>query len=100
MKDVYEPGYTGKVMTLSAAIEERKVTPSTVFTVPYGFKVGGTIFHDHQKHATERLTTTGILAESSNVGAIQVGEKLDNKVLYGYLRKVGVGRGTGSGLPG
>jgi cell division protein FtsI (penicillin-binding protein 3) len=100
VQDVYEPGSTGKVMTLSAAIEERKVTPSTVFTVPYGFKVGGTIFHDHQKHATERLTTTGILAESSNVGAIQVGEKLDNNVLYGYLRKFGVGSGTGSGLPG
>jgi cell division protein FtsI (penicillin-binding protein 3) len=100
VQDVYEPGSTGKVMTLSAAIEERKVTPSTVFTVPYGFKVSNTIFHDHVKHPTERLTTTGILAESSNVGAIQVGEKLHNNVLYSYLRKFGVGSTTGSGLPG
>jgi len=100
VQDVYEPGSTGKVMTLSAAIEEGKVSPSTVFTVPYGFKVGGTVFHDHAKHPTERLTTTGILAESSNVGAIQVGEKLNNNVLYNYLRKFGVGSTTGSGLPG
>jgi cell division protein FtsI (penicillin-binding protein 3) len=100
VQDVYEPGSTGKVMTLSAAIEERKVTPSTIFTIPYGFKVGGTVFHDHEKHPIERLTTTGILAESSNVGAIQVGEKLDNKLLYSYLRKFGVGSATGSGLPG
>jgi len=100
VQDVYEPGSTGKVMTLSAAIEEKKVTPSTVFTIPYGFKVGGTVFHDHAKHPTEYLTTTGILAESSNVGAIQVGEKLDNNVLYSYLRKFGVGSTTGSGLPG
>jgi cell division protein FtsI (penicillin-binding protein 3) len=100
VQDVYEPGSTGKVMTLAAAIEEKKVTPSTLFTVPYGFKVGGTTFHDHAPHPTEHLTTTGILAESSNVGAIQVGEKLDNNVLYGYLRKFGVGSTTGSGLPG
>lgn len=100
VQDVYEPGSTGKVMTLSAAIEEGKVNPSTVFTVPYTLKVSHTIFHDHEKHATERLTTTGILAESSNVGAIQVGEKLNDKVLYAYLRKFGVGTNTGSGLPG
>lgn len=100
VQDVYEPGSTGKVMTLSAAIEEGKVTPSTVFTVPYTLKVAKTVFRDHEKHPTERLTTAGILAVSSNTGTIQVGEKLDNRVLYDYLRKFGVGSSTGSGLPG
>jgi cell division protein FtsI (penicillin-binding protein 3) len=100
VQDVYEPGSTGKVMTLSAAIEEGKVSPTTVFTIPNGFKVGGTVFHDHAPHPTEHLTVTGILAESSNIGAIQVGEKLGSQVLYNYLRKFGVGDSTGSGLPG
>ena len=35
VQDVYEPGSTGKVMTLAAAIEEKKITPETVITVPY-----------------------------------------------------------------
>ena len=100
VQDVYEPGSTGKVMTLAAAIEERKVTPSTVFTVPYAFKVSNRTFHDHEKHPTERLTTTGILAASSNVGAIKIGQKLKNSTLYSYLGKFGVGINTGSGLPG
>lgn len=100
VQDVYEPGSTGKVMTMAAAIEEKKVTPTTVFTVPYAFKVARTTFHDHEKHSTERLTTSGILAVSSNTGAIQVGEKLKNQVLYSYLAKFGVGSITGSGLPG
>lgn len=100
VQDVYEPGSTGKVMTLSAAIEEGKVTPTTVFTIPQSIKVANRMFHDHDKHSVEKLTTTGILAASSNVGAIQVGEKLDNSVLYSYLRKFGVGTSTGSGLPG
>ena len=100
VQDVYEPGSTGKVMTLAAAIEEEAITPSTVFTIPYKFKVSNQTFRDHEKHPTERLTSTGILAESSNVGAIMIGERLKNSVLYSYLRKFGVGTNTGSGLPG
>lgn len=100
VQDVYEPGSTGKVMTLAAAIEEGAITPTTVFTIPYTFKVSNRTFRDHEKHPTERLTTTGILAASSNVGAIKIGEKLKNSVLYSYLRKFGVGTNTGSGLPG
>ena len=100
VQDVYEPGSTGKVMTMAAALEEAKITPTTLFTVPDSFKVSNMVFHDHDKHATEQLTPTGILAISSNVGAIKVGEKLSNDVLYSYLKKFGVGTDTGSGLPG
>lgn len=100
VQDVYEPGSTGKVMTLSAALEEGKITPSTLFAVPDSLKVSNRLFHDHEKHATEQLTPTGILAISSNIGAIKVGEKLSDSTLYSYLRKFGVGTNTGSGLPG
>jgi cell division protein FtsI (penicillin-binding protein 3) len=100
VQDVYEPGSTGKVMTLSAALEEGKITPITLLTVPDSFKVSNRVFHDHDKHPTEALTPTGILAFSSNVGAIKVGEKLSNSTLYQYLKKFGVGTNTGSGLPG
>ena len=100
VQDVYEPGSTGKVMTLSAALEEGKITPTTIFTVPDSLKVSNRTFRDHEKHPIEALTPTGILAISSNVGAIKVGEKLSNSTLYSYLKKFGVGTGTGSGLPG
>jgi cell division protein FtsI (penicillin-binding protein 3) len=100
VQDVYEPGSTGKVMTLSAALEEGKITPITLLRVPDSLKVSNRIFHDHDKHPTEALTPTGILAISSNVGAIKVGEKLSNSILYQYLKKFGVGANTGSGLPG
>ena len=100
VQDVYEPGSTGKVMTLAAALEEGKITPSTLFSVPDTLKVSNRTFRDHEKHAVEQLTPTGILAISSNVGAIKVGEKLSNSTLYGYLKKFGVGINTGSGLPG
>ena len=59
VQDVYEPGSTGKVITVAAAIEEKKITPTSVFTIPYELKIGTRKYHDHEKHATERLTTSG-----------------------------------------
>ena len=100
VQDVYEPGSTGKVMTMAAALEEKTITPTTVFTVPYMLKRAGSTFHDHEHHATQQLTTSGILAVSSNTGTIQVGETLSHDTLYNYLRKFGIGTKTGSGLPG
>ncbi len=100
VQDVYEPGSTGKVMTLAAALEEKKVTPETVLTIPYALKRSVKVFHDHEPHPDQRLTTAGVLAVSSNTGSIKIGEMLSNVKLYDYLTKFGIGTKTGSGLPG
>ena len=100
VQDVYEPGSTGKIMTLAAALEEKKITPETVLSVPYSIKRGGDTFHDHERHPVQKLTTSGILAVSSNTGTIKIGEMLSNDTLHNYLTKFGVGVSTGSGLPG
>jgi cell division protein FtsI (penicillin-binding protein 3) len=100
VQDVYEPGSTGKVMTLAAALEEKKVTPETVLTIPYALKRSTKVFHDHEPHPDQRLTTAGVLAVSSNTGSIKIGEMLSNDSLYNYLTKFGIGIKTGSGLPG
>ena len=71
VQDVYEPGSTGKVMTLAAALEEGKITPETVFTVPDSLKRSDKVFRDHEPHEDQRLTASGILAVSSNTGSIK-----------------------------
>jgi cell division protein FtsI (penicillin-binding protein 3) len=98
--DVYEPGSTGKVMTIAAAMEEKKITPETVLTIPDKLKRSIKVFKDHEPHPTQRLTTAGILAVSSNTGSIKIGEMISNDKLYDYLTKFGIGTKTGSGLPG
>jgi len=98
--DVYEPGSTGKVMTVAAAMEEKKITPETVLTIPDKLKRSVKVFRDHEPHPTQRLTTAGILAVSSNTGSIKIGEMISNDKLYDYLTKFGIGSKTGSGLPG
>jgi len=100
VQEVYEPGSTGKVITVAAALQEGLVTPQSIFTIPYKMKVADEYFHDHEKHPTQRLTTTGLLAVSSNTGSIQIGQKLGKDSLYNYLRKFGIGQSTNSKLPG
>ena len=100
VQEVYEPGSTGKVITVAAAMQEGLVSPDTVFTIPYSIKVSDAVFSDHEKHPTQRLTTTGVLAISSNTGSIQIGQKLGKDNLYEYLRKFGIGESTNSKLPG
>jgi len=98
--DVYEPGSVNKVITMSAGLQDKLVTPDSRFIIPGSLDVDGTQFHDAESHGTERLTLTGILAKSSNIGAIKVAERLGPQRLDHYLLAYGFGRPTGVGLPG
>ena len=100
VQDVYEPGSTGKVITYAAALEEKKLTANSVYTVPYSMKVSGSKFSDHERHPTQRLTATGALAVSSNTASIKIGQQLGSNTLYQYLTDFGFGKSTGSHLPG
>ncbi len=97
--DVFEPGSTAKVITLAAALEEGTATPRTHIVVPPSLRRGGTVFHDDEVHGTEKLTVTGVLAKSSNLGTIKIGEQLPAATFASYLRKFGLGQPTGVGLP-
>jgi cell division protein FtsI (penicillin-binding protein 3) len=96
----FEPGSVNKVITMSAALEDGLVTPNSRFVIPPSISVAGTSFHDAEVHGTERLTLTGILAKSSNIGAIKVAERLGPERLDHYLQAYGYGQRTGVGLPG
>ncbi len=98
--DVYEPGSVNKVITIGAALQRGLVTPDTPITVPPTLKVAGSTFHDAEKHGTEHLTVTGVLAKSSNIGAIKIAEKVGKHGMYHFLRSFGFGTRTGIGLPG
>jgi cell division protein FtsI (penicillin-binding protein 3) len=98
--DTYEPGSVNKVITMSAALQEGLVTPTSPFKIPPQLHYAGTTFHDAEQHGTERLTLTGVLAKSSNIGTIEVARKLGAAKLYAYLRGYGFGSVTGTGLPG
>lgn len=99
----YEPGSTFKAVPVAGALQDRVVTPETPFTVPYSIQVADRVISDAHGHGTETMTPGEILAESSNVGAIQIGLRLNQErgkaAFDEWMRKFGFGEPTGIGMP-
>jgi cell division protein FtsI (penicillin-binding protein 3) len=96
---VYEPGSTFKLVTISAALEEKLTNPDEVFDCQMGSIVyNGMRIRDSKPHGL--LPVWGVLAESSDVGAIKIALRLGEDRFYKYIRAYGFGQQTGIELPG
>ena len=96
---IYEPGSTFKLVTISAALEEKITNPDEVFDCQMGAIVyNGMRIRDSKPHGL--LPVWGVLAESSDVGAIKIALRLGEDRFYRYIRAYGFGQQTGIELPG
>jgi cell division protein FtsI (penicillin-binding protein 3) len=96
---LYEPGSVFKIVTLSAAIDQRIVNPDDVIDCQNGaIYIAGHRIRDHKPFGL--LTVSQVLANSSDVGAIKVGLRLGAPKFYDYIRAFGFGQPTGVDLPG
>lgn len=98
--NVYEPGSTSKLITASAALEAGVVNPSTMFTVADRLQIYDSTFGDSEDHPTARWNTTDIITTSSNIGTIQIAQKLGKDKLDSFQRAFGYGSKTGLNYPG
>jgi len=95
----YEPGSTFKAFTVSAALEEKEVTPDTSFYLPSQLHVADRIIEDAEARPPVTLTVSQILAESSNVGAATIGIGLGSKRFSRWIDRFGFGKPTGVEFP-
>lgn len=94
----FEPGSIFKMVTYSAALEERIIRPDTRIDCGGGqIRIADRVVHDHHYGV---LTAAQALAKSSNVAAIKIGMQLGNERLARYIEQFGFGRRTGIELPG
>ncbi len=94
---LYEPGSTFKAFTASAALDQGRVSPDTVFNcAPY--LLAGHLYKDSHPHGS--LTVREIIEESSNVGIQKVGRTLARETFRDYIVRFGFGQRTGIELPG
>ena len=97
---VFEPGSVNKLITVSGALESGVIKPTDKLVVPSTIRVGHDTFSEHDPHPTQQWSITDIVANSSNVGSIMIGQKLGKDRLDHYLRAYGFGTKTALGFPG
>ncbi len=100
IQSIYEPGSTFKAITVSGALQERLITPSTPFDLPPTIQVADRVIEEAHARGAVRLTTADILAQSSNVGSVMIGLRLGATRFDRWVRRFGFGRPTGIELPG
>ncbi len=98
--DAYEPGSIGKAITMATAMEFGGLNPRSKMVIPAKLTRYNKIFKDHDPHGRIKLTLTGVLAVSSNIGSILAAETVSDDVLYNSLRAFGIGEPTGLNFPG
>ncbi len=98
--NTFEPGSTGKVLTLSSAINENKVHYDDVYTNAYTITMpNGETFKNYAPHPEYRMTVAGLITRSYNTGLVQIGDLIDDNTRYDYFQKFGFGKATGIELP-
>ena len=97
----FEPGSTFKILTLAAAIEEKKVN---VFEETYydsgSVNVSGTALHCWKAGGHGLQTFIEVVENSCNPGFVELGQRLGKEKLFEYIEKLGFGQKTGVDLNG
>ncbi|MGE3519021.1 MAG: penicillin-binding protein, partial [Vicinamibacterales bacterium] len=98
VQDLYEPGSTFKVVTASAAIQEKLMPLDTPVDVRGGqIRIGSRVVRDTHDYGV--LSFTDVIVKSSNVGAIRVGFRLGTERLSDYVERFGFGRQVSPDFP-
>jgi cell division protein FtsI (penicillin-binding protein 3)/stage V sporulation protein D (sporulation-specific penicillin-binding protein) len=98
--DTYEPGSTFKLVTVTAALQDKVVTPRTSFVLAPTIHVADRVIHEAHIRGTERLTVKQIVEQSSNIGTITIAERLGAGRLASWVDRFGFGKRTGIDFPG
>jgi cell division protein FtsI (penicillin-binding protein 3) len=97
--DSYEPGSTFKIVTASAALEEKVVVPEEVIFCENGFyDIDGKPIHDHTREGM--LTFSQVIQKSSYIGTAKIALRLGENRLKHYVQAFGFGARTGIDLRG
>ncbi|RPI15248.1 MAG: PASTA domain-containing protein [Ignavibacteriae bacterium] len=100
LTDLYEPGSTFKVVSAAASLEEGLENKNDVIQT-YG---GEYQLYDNvsikDSHKSSNMSFQQVIEQSSNIGMIQVAQKLGKERFYKYARDFGFGISTGIDLPG
>jgi len=102
VSDVYEPGSVFKLVTYSAALEQKVTTPDDIIDCLGGqITLAGRVIHDDQHdRGLGKITVAKALEVSSDVAAVKLALKVGQERFNQYIHAFGFGSRTGTELPG
>ncbi|HEY5506313.1 MAG TPA: penicillin-binding protein 2, partial [Coriobacteriia bacterium] len=98
--DVYEPGSIFKLVTISGALADGIVTPTTKFTLPPTLTRYDRTINEAEVRGTVTYDVQQILVHSSNVGAVTIGIKMGQERMLKWMDAFGFTKPTGVDFPG
>jgi stage V sporulation protein D (sporulation-specific penicillin-binding protein) len=96
----YEPGSTFKIITLAAALQEKKVNLNQGFFDPGFIAVGGARLRCWKSGGHGSQTFLEVVENSCNPGFVTLGQRLGKEKLLSYINQFGFGQKTGIDLNG
>lgn len=99
LSDLYEPGSTFKPINVAIALDSGVIQPDSVFNDPDVITVGGWPIKNAEKENRYSLSVAGILQYSSNVGMVQIMQRLKPVEYYKWLKKLELNQPLGIDLP-
>ncbi|TVY09601.1 stage V sporulation protein D [Paenibacillus cremeus] len=96
----YEPGSTFKIITLAAALEEKKVNLNEGFYDDGSIEVAGARLRCWKRGGHGSETFLGVVENSCNPGFVVMGQRLGKDTLFNYIYNFGFGKKTGIDLGG
>ncbi|HIW34444.1 MAG TPA: stage V sporulation protein D [Candidatus Paenibacillus intestinavium] len=97
----YEPGSTFKIITLAAALEEKKVNLQTDSFYDGGaVEIGGARLRCWKKGGHGSQSFLQVVENSCNPGFVELGNRLGKDTLFEYIRNFGFGKKTGIDIGG
>ena len=98
--DIYEPGSTFKVITVSSALENMTIEKTSTFYDPGFLKVGKRVIKNHAKTKPQYINLLELFKQSSNVAAAQVALSMKPEGFYNSIKQFIIGSKTNIDLPG
>ncbi|MBN3922472.1 MAG: penicillin-binding protein 2 [Nostoc sp. NMS4] len=97
--DTYEPGSTFKPLNVAIALENGVIKSDDVFKDPGFIKVANYTIKNAEENNYRRISIAQILQYSSNVGMVEIMQRLRPSVYYNWLQRLGVGQTVDTDLP-
>jgi cell division protein FtsI/penicillin-binding protein 2 len=100
MVDVYQPGSTFKILTVSSALDLGVIKPSIRLPDNGSLKVGNRVIHNHEPGGHGMLDLLHLFIHSSNVASAEIGLMMTPEQFHDKLHDFGLGQPTGVELAG